>query len=141
MLPNQTACNDPIELLKSPRLGILLERVKKYDLVILDSPAMLAAPDAYNLAKVVDGVILIAQWGCTNTGDLQSICEYLEGIESKLLGIVLSQTPNKKVQNYYHPQRTKRWFGFTTGINKLITIPLFNTNPLQNIKKITKDDQ
>jgi succinoglycan biosynthesis transport protein ExoP len=102
LLPNLTECNDPMEMLKSPRLGVLLEKVRKYDIILFDSPALLATPDAYNLAKVVDGVVVIAKWGSTTDDDIRSICNHLEGIGSKILGIVLSQVPVKREQNYYH---------------------------------------
>jgi Mrp family chromosome partitioning ATPase len=106
LLPNLTECNDPTEMLKSPRLGVLLEKVRKYDVILFDSPALLATPDAYNLAKVVDGVIVIAKWGSTTDDDIRSICNHLEGIGSKILGIVLSQVPVKREQNYYHHRET-----------------------------------
>lgn len=58
---------DPAALLVSPRLSAVLETLKKYaDVVIIDSPPALIAPDAAILASVVDGTVLVVSEGQTN---------------------------------------------------------------------------
>ncbi len=125
LFPNLNECSDPTQMLNSPQFAVLLQKIKKYDVVLFDSPALMAAPDAYNLAKVVDGVIILTQWGRTTSSDIRSTCNYLEGIGSKLLGIVLSQVPVEKEQDYYNRRETKGWLRFISRIKKLFTTSLY----------------
>ena len=125
LIPNLDAYEDPTELLNSPQFGVLLQKIKKYNVILFDSPALIAGPDAYNLSKVMDGVIILAQWGHTTTDDLQSTCSYLENIGAKLLGIVLSQVPMKKEQSYSKSRETKGWLGLISRIKKIITTSIY----------------
>ena len=61
---------------------------------------MLSVQDAYNLLAYVDGVLVVLQRGHTTTGDIQSVCEYLEDIGEKLLGFVINQMPMRMDANY-----------------------------------------
>lgn len=124
LLPNLTS-GGAKGMFNSPQFAALLQKIKKYDVVLFDSPALLATPDTYNLAKLVDGVIVLVQWGRTTGGDIRSTFNYLEGIGSKLLGIVLSQVPMKKEQDYYNRRETKGWLRFISRIRKLITTSLY----------------
>jgi capsular exopolysaccharide synthesis family protein len=117
LLPNLTQ-SDAKGMFNSSQFTALLQKIKKYDVVLFDSPALLVTPDTYNLAKNVDGVIVLVQWGRTTSGDVQSTCNYLEGVVgSKLLGVVLSQVPSKKEPDYYNRKETKRWLRFIPRIN------------------------
>jgi capsular exopolysaccharide synthesis family protein len=50
----------PYEVLKSPRLGGLLEEARaQYDYVILDTPPLVSVQDCRIIARWVDGVILV----------------------------------------------------------------------------------
>jgi Mrp family chromosome partitioning ATPase len=120
LLPNLTL-GGAQGMFNSPQFTALLQKIKKYDVVLFDSPALLATPDTYNLAKLVDGVIVLAQSGRTTGKDIQSTIAYLEGIGSKLLGIVLSQVPMRKEQDYYNRREEKGWFRFISRIRKFIS--------------------
>jgi capsular exopolysaccharide synthesis family protein len=50
----------PYEILKSPRLGELLEEARRrYDTVVIDTPPLVPVPDCRLLAKWVDGFLLV----------------------------------------------------------------------------------
>ena len=50
----------PYELLRSPRLGELLEAARRaYDFVVEDTPPLVALPDARVLSRWVDGILLV----------------------------------------------------------------------------------
>ena len=53
LLPSLIAHNDPTDLFQSTQLGVLFEKIKIYDVVLFDTPALLAAPDAYSLATLL----------------------------------------------------------------------------------------
>lgn len=123
LLPNLKS-GDAKGIFNSSRFSALLQKIKKYDVVLFDSPALLATPDTYNLAKLVDGVIVLAQWGRTTSSDIQYTCNYLEDIGSKLLGIVLNQVPMRKDHDYYTRREAKGWIRFLSRIRKQILTTL-----------------
>jgi capsular exopolysaccharide synthesis family protein len=104
LLPCLTETNDPAELLQSNQVKVLFEKVKTYDFVLIDTPALLSVPDAYNLTAFVDGVLIVIQRGSTAVSDVQSACKYLEDSATKLLGIVINQMPMKVNLSYSHSE-------------------------------------
>ena len=101
VLPCITAYSDPTDLLQQSRLNALLGNISSYDVVLFDAPALLAVPDAYDLAKIVDGVIIIVQLGKTTSDNLRAVCDHLEAVGSKLLGVIMNQVPMKASPDYY----------------------------------------
>lgn len=82
----------PGELLASHEMRSLLYRLKQaFDLVIFDSPPVLAASDASILAAQADATILVTSAGHTQTEDLDGAVEELRGIGARLFGTVLNR--------------------------------------------------
>lgn len=60
VLPGGRTPEAPYEILKSPRLGLLLEEARRrYDTVVIDTPPLVPIPDSRILAKWVDGFLLV----------------------------------------------------------------------------------
>ncbi len=95
--------DDPAALLVSPRLPALLEALKKYaDVVILDSPPTLIAPDAAILASAVDGTVLVVGEGQTSNGAVakaQVLLTSRNGVN--LLGVAFNRVKLDKAYAYY----------------------------------------
>jgi len=95
--------DDPAALLVSPRLPALLEALKKYaDVVILDSPPALIAPDAAILASIVDGTVLVVGEGQTSNGAVakaQVLLTSRNGVN--LLGVAFNRVKLGKAYAYY----------------------------------------
>ncbi|WP_273130271.1 CpsD/CapB family tyrosine-protein kinase [Bacillus weihaiensis] len=93
---------NPSELLGSKGMQTLLEQAKEeYDVIILDTPPVLAVTDAQILSNTADGVVLVVSSGKTETESAKKAKELLESAKAKILGVVLN---NKKVQDsqYYY---------------------------------------
>jgi succinoglycan biosynthesis transport protein ExoP len=83
--------SDDFELLSLPDVSKCLNLIStKYDNVIIDSPPVLAFPDALLWAKIADGVILTSFAGYTEEQDLRETLGRLAQIKVRVLGTVLS---------------------------------------------------
>lgn len=92
---------NPSELLGSNRMVELLTEAKaKYDLVIIDSPPILAVADAQILANITDGVVLVISSGSTEIQQAKKAKELLANANARLIGAVLNNTKQKE-PNYY----------------------------------------
>ncbi len=103
LLPSFARRKDAGELARSAQLAALFDAVKTYDIVLLDTSAILPVPDALELAKFVDAVLLVVRWGQTTGDDVKAVARQLEPTGAKLLGLVLNQVPSRKPSDYYQP--------------------------------------
>lgn len=93
---------NPSELLASNQMEELLKEMKQqFDMVIFDTPPILAVADAQILANQVDASILVVSSGKTDKEAALKAKELLVHAKSKLLGAVLN---NRKADsgNYYY---------------------------------------
>lgn len=80
---------------------VLAEMKEQFDMVIFDTPPILAVADAQILANQVDASLLIVSSGKTEKDAALKSKELLTQAKSKLLGEVLN---NRKMEegNYYY---------------------------------------
>ena len=94
---------NPSELLGSKRMeGLIQEASSSYDLIIFDTPPVLAVTDAQILGNVVDGTILVIRSGQTEYELAIKAKEALEPAKAKLLGTVLNDREKTSTTNYYY---------------------------------------
>lgn len=80
---------NPSELLNSKRMGKLLDWARgNFDIVVLDTPPVLAVSDVQVLVPKTDGVVVVANMGKTLKSDLQRTVEILKLANAKILGSV-----------------------------------------------------
>jgi len=93
---------NPSELLASQRMQAVLEKAKSfYDVVIFDTPPVLAVTDAQILANIVDGSLLVIRSRQTEYDAAEKAKKLLQSTNGKLLGTVLNDR-DKKASNYYY---------------------------------------
>jgi capsular exopolysaccharide synthesis family protein len=79
----------PGRALRSSRMAALIDALRQtYDLVILDSPALLVNSDSVMLSDLADGAILVVRAGVTPAATVAKAIEQID--ESKLRGVVLN---------------------------------------------------
>ncbi|AVR00360.1 capsular biosynthesis protein [Oceanobacillus iheyensis] len=94
---------NPAELLASRKMELfLIEARKTYDLVIFDTPPVLAVTDAQILANIVDGALMVVRSKQTENDAVERAKEALEPARAKLLGAVLNDREKKASHNYYY---------------------------------------
>ncbi|WP_308122689.1 CpsD/CapB family tyrosine-protein kinase [Priestia aryabhattai] len=93
---------NPSELLASKQMGeVLAEMKERFDMIIFDTPPILAVADAQILANQVDASLLVVSSSKTEKDAALKAKELLTQAKSKLLGAVLN---NRKMEegNYYY---------------------------------------
>ncbi len=91
LLPSGPLPPRPADLLGSRRMEGLLARLRQAaDLVIFDTPPVLAVTDALVLSTRVDGVLLVVQSGRSRRDQVREARQKLEKVKANLLGVVLS---------------------------------------------------
>lgn len=83
---------NPVSLLASPNMATLLENLSTYfECVIIDSPPVLAVTDAAILARLVDGVLIVAASDVTPRGGLIRTRRILSAVGARILGMSLNK--------------------------------------------------
>jgi capsular exopolysaccharide synthesis family protein len=100
LLPAGTLPPNPAELLGSLRMQeVLAELGQAFDLVLVDTPPVLAASDGAILAAGVDGVVLVVRAGRTVRGAAQQALRQLDAVGARVLGGVLND-PEERLAAY-----------------------------------------
>ena len=90
----------PADMLAGEKFRSLLQTLRgQFDLVILDTPPILPAPDAVTISEQVDAFILLFRFGHTPHKLFRQAIEELG--ERKILGVVLNGE-ERKPDKYYH---------------------------------------
>ena len=89
VLPVHAMPPNPSELLSSAKMKSLIEELsRRYDLVILDTPAALSLPDAKTITELTDGAVLVVRADTTPETDVQTALDLID--RRRVLGVVLN---------------------------------------------------
>lgn len=104
VLPSGQIPPNPSELLGSaPMERLLVEAGERYDMVILDSPPLLAVTDSAVLSHLAGGALLVVGSGSVKKPELSGAIDALEAVDASLLGLVLNRVPSDRNGRYgYH---------------------------------------
>ncbi len=102
VLPKGSDSVTPAELFSSEAMQHLLQRLKeRFDLVIIDTPPMMAVADPSILAPMADGILLVVELGHVTKTAVQEVKEQLELAQAKILGAVINKASRKRGYDYY----------------------------------------
>jgi polysaccharide biosynthesis transport protein len=94
---------NPAEVLGSPRMADLLERLReRADLAVIDSPPLLVVTDAAVLSTRVSGTVLVVDSGATRTDTARKAVDVLAKVGVKALGVVVNKLNPSTVRGYYY---------------------------------------
>lgn len=100
VLPAGQLPPNPAELLGSDATRrVLAGLAEAYDMIIIDTPPLLAASDAAILATIADGVIVVLRAGATESAAAQQAMQQLNAVGARIVGAVLND-PDAQVPRY-----------------------------------------
>jgi capsular exopolysaccharide synthesis family protein len=92
---------DPARMVSSPNMAELLAELERQaDVVVIDSPPVLAVADTTILASEADGVLLVVRAHHTWRQDAQRAVEALQRVGTRMVGAVLNAVPCSR-DGYY----------------------------------------
>lgn len=110
IMPGGRRPSNPAELLSSQRFADLLGALReKFDVIIVDTPPLLAVSDPSAIAAVVDGVVLTIRLRRNVKPLVTRAARILESVDSKLLGIVVNGVSQDAGYGYNYGYRDYRY--------------------------------
>lgn len=92
---------NPAEMLSSNKLKNFLKKVSdQFDMVIIDSPPVMAVTDAQILSTITDGVILVITSGQTEKAMAIKAKESLKKVNANIIGVVLNRLKEENGKSY-----------------------------------------
>ncbi|SMF92173.1 capsular exopolysaccharide family [Paenibacillus uliginis N3/975] len=92
LLPSGPVPANPSELMDSTAMRELLEQLKQqYDVILMDTPSVLAVSDSVIVSALCDGVVMVVAAGKVKKDHLKKAKEQLDHANARMLGIVLNR--------------------------------------------------
>lgn len=99
---------NPSELLDASRMDQLLGQLReRFDVVLIDTPPVLAVSDAQIMATRCDGVLLVVNARGAKRREAIKAREALLLVQAKIVGVALNGTPPKEGYAYYEYSEQK----------------------------------
>jgi protein-tyrosine kinase len=90
MTPGASAAAQPTDAMSSRLEDVIAEVAPRFDLVVVDSPAILESPDAQRLAAILDGAVIVARAGYTHHSKVTAARKLVP--KERRLGVVLNES-------------------------------------------------
>ncbi len=104
VIPSGPRPPNPAEMLGSERVADILEELEgQYDVVIVDTPPVVAVTDAVVLSQKVDGVILVVKSFKVSKDLVAQAKQQLLDVDANLVGVILNDFDiQRKSYGYYY---------------------------------------
>jgi len=105
VLPAGSEVPNPANLLQSKKMADLIAELReRFDLIILDTPAIMALADGLVVTTLADTTMMLVQWERTPRAVALAAVRSLRSVGAKLGGVILSQVDQRKQATYgYSP--------------------------------------
>ncbi|WP_426616124.1 P-loop NTPase [Bradyrhizobium sp. McL0616] len=100
------------EFLGSEASRAFLEKLRQqYDYIVVDLPPLAPVVDVRAGSAILDGLILVVQWGKTPIPTVQRTLESSQSMQCKLLGVVLNNVDLRTMRRYGYRQQESEFYG------------------------------
>jgi len=113
ILPNGAPTSVPAELLESQRLVLLLKEARrKYDLVLIDAPPLLAVADPAIIAPSVDAVVLTVRVNKNGRRPVENAVRVLQDIEVQPVAVIVNGIDTDAKSSYGYGAYSRDHYGY-----------------------------
>ncbi|MFH1862115.1 MAG: polysaccharide biosynthesis tyrosine autokinase [bacterium] len=107
---------NPSELLSSGAMRkVLSVLAQRYDLILMDSPPLIAVTDAAVLSTKADGMLLVVSSGYVTRKEVTRAIQLLNNVKANLIGVLLNGLDIKRIYGsyyyYYHYYQYYYYYG------------------------------
>ena len=110
IVPAGTASRRASDLVGSMMMDILDEASKEYDLILVDAPPLLGFAEAMQVAKSVDGVVVMARAGQTSRRAVATVLATLKRLRANIIGLVLNEVDKGSTNDYYYYSDYRKYY-------------------------------
>jgi capsular exopolysaccharide synthesis family protein len=110
VLPSGTASRRASDLVGPMMLEILSEAAREYDLILVDAPPLLGFAEAMQVAKAVDGVVVMARAGQTSKRAVATVLATLKRLRAHVVGLVLNEVDRASTHGYYYYNDYRKYY-------------------------------
>lgn len=98
---------NPAELISSAKMAALVAGLAdQYDMVLLDTPSLLAVTDAAELTRAADGVVLVVERAQARRESVWAACQQLAHMDANPIGVVVNRVSQDGFYLYYQHMPT-----------------------------------
>jgi succinoglycan biosynthesis transport protein ExoP len=101
ILVGEKAKTNAADIFSSDRFANFLKEAREhYDYIIIDTPPVLAVPDARIIGQSVDAIVYTVKWDSTTHRQVREGIKSFEDVNIRLAGLVLSQISARGMKKY-----------------------------------------
>ena len=109
LLPSGPIPANPSELLGSERMSDLLAALeRRFDILILDAPPMLAVTDPAVLSSMMSASVVVVQQGKTRSNELKVAVQHLAMAGRPIAGVVINRISSAEDRYHYPEYQTRQ---------------------------------
>ncbi len=102
LIPSGNKPQNPSSLLSSRHMTNLVAMGReRADIVLIDSPPILAVADTLPVTAKVDGVVLVVRYGTTQRRSLVRAKEQLEKVGARIVGVIVNGLSARETRRHY----------------------------------------
>jgi capsular exopolysaccharide synthesis family protein len=118
LLPAGPVPPNPSLILGSSAMRELLTELQtKFDYVILDTPPALTVTDAVLLSRWADATVLVVRPGVTSKAALRRVCDVLDHVDARIVGMVLNGADAHEPDQYYYGGAYRSYYEESSGVS------------------------
>jgi Mrp family chromosome partitioning ATPase len=101
IIPCGHPADNPTGLLSSRRMqDLLVDLKRRFDLIVIDTAPIMAAPETMSLAMAADETLLFVKWAVTPRTTAMAACRKLRSVGVKVSGLVLTMIDVRRISKY-----------------------------------------
>ncbi len=115
LLGEQTKVN-AADIFSSARFGDFIDEVRgSYDYIFVDTPPVLAVPDARVISRHVDAIIFTVKWNDTTREMVETSLDLFRQVNARVTGLALTLANTKRMSRYGY---SGYGYGYTYGYRR-----------------------